>query len=85
MAGFSSVGDLVHYTNLGDKDGRYPPEVIGAMVTGLNADGTVALKVFYRTGIFDLPSVAQTDEAAGSDEARGRWCWHAFTLEPEGE
>jgi hypothetical protein len=72
-----SVGRIVHYTNLGDKDGKYPPQVIAAMVTQLNADGTAALKVFYPTGIFDVPGVSQTDEPAGSDAARGKWCWPA--------
>jgi hypothetical protein len=29
-----SVGRIVHYTNLGDKDGKYPPEQQAAMITG---------------------------------------------------
>ena len=70
-----TVGRLVHYTNLGDKDGRYPPQVIAALVTKVDDDGTVALKVFYPTGIFDIQSLAQTEQPAGSDAARGKWCW----------
>lgn len=30
-----SIGRIVHYTNLGDKDGRYPPEIQAAMITGV--------------------------------------------------
>jgi hypothetical protein len=72
-----TVGRIVHYTNLGDKDGMYPPQIIAALVTAVNADGTVALKAFYPTGIFDMPSISQTESAAGSNEARGKWCWPA--------
>lgn len=64
-----SVGRMVHYTNLGDKDGRYPPETQAAVITGVNADGTVALKILYRTGIFDMPAVPWSRGAA-------RGCWH---------
>ncbi len=70
-----SIGRIVHYTNLGDRDGKFPPTVQGAMITGLNEDGTVALHVFYRTGQFDLQNVAQTEAEAGSEGARGKWCW----------
>ncbi len=69
------MGRWVHYTNHGDADGKYPPEIQAALITGLNADGTVSLHVFYRTGQFDMPSVAQTDEAAGTALARGKWAW----------
>lgn len=30
-----SIGRIVHYTNLGDKDGKYPPEVQAAVITGV--------------------------------------------------
>ena len=72
-----TIGRIVHYTNLGDKDGKYPPQIIAAMVTKVNDDGTVALKAFYPTGIFDMPNVPQTEEPAGSDAARGKWAWPA--------
>jgi hypothetical protein len=72
-----TTGRIVHYTNLGDKDGKYPPQVVAAVVTRVNDDGTVALKALYPTGIFDMPSVAETQETAGSDAARGKWCWPA--------
>jgi hypothetical protein len=70
-----TIGRIVHYTSLGDRDGLYPPEVQAAIVTGVNADGTVALHVFYRTGGFDMPSVVETEAAPGSEAARGKWAW----------
>ena len=73
-----SVGRIVHYTNLGDKDGKYPPQTLAALITAVNDDGSVALKVFYPTGMFDMPSVEQTDAEAGSEDARGHWCWPAL-------
>jgi hypothetical protein len=65
-----TVGRIVHYTNLGDADGKYPPETQAAIITGLNDDGTVALKIFYRTGIFDMPSVPYSEISK-----RGHWTW----------
>lgn len=73
----ASIGRLVHYTNLGDRDGKYPPEVQAALITKLNADGTVALHVFYPTGQFDLASVEYTDAYPGDERARGKWAWPA--------
>lgn len=72
-----SIGRIVHYTNLGDRDGKYPPEIQAALITGVNTDGTVALHVFYKTGQFDMPSVPFTEAAAGTDPARGHWAWPA--------
>ena len=68
-----AVGRIVHYTSLGDSEGKFPSELHAAMVTRINSDGTVALKVFYTTGVFDMLKVERTDEAAGSEAARGRW------------
>lgn len=65
-----SIGRIVHYTNLGDQDGKYPPTTQAAIVTGLNDDGTVSLHVFYKTGQFDLASCAYD-----ADGARGTWRW----------
>lgn len=73
----ASVGRIVHYTNLGDRDGKYPPEVQAALITKVNADGTVALHIFYPTGQFDMAAVQFTDAAAGSEMARGKWTWPA--------
>lgn len=66
-----TVGRIVHYTNLGDKDGRYPPEAQAAIITGVNQDGTVALHIFYRTGQFDMASVPFSAEPM----TRGHWNW----------
>jgi hypothetical protein len=72
-----SIGRIVHYTNLGDRDGKYPPTIQAAVITGVNEDGTAALHVFYKTGQFDLASCAFTEAAAGSEDARGKWSWPA--------
>lgn len=72
-----TIGRIVHYTNLGDRDGRYPPEVQAALITGVNSDGTASLHIFYKTGQFDMLSVPFTQEPAGSEGARGRWTWPA--------
>lgn len=73
----ASIGRIVHYTNLGDRDGRFPPEIQAAIITGINGDGTVALHVFYRTGAFDMPIVARAPHGvpAGTEKARGLWQW----------
>jgi hypothetical protein len=65
-----SIGRIVHYTNLGDKDGKYPPETQAALITGVNEDGSVALHVFYKTGQFDMPSVPFAESPV-----RGHWNW----------
>ena len=65
-----TIGRIVHYTNLGDKDGKYPPETQAALITAVNEDGTVSLKIFYRTGIFDMASVPYAQEPQ-----RGHWNW----------
>jgi hypothetical protein len=65
-----TIGRIVHYTNLGDKDGRFPPETQAAIITGVNDDGTVALHIFYKTGQFDMPAVPYSETPA-----RGHWNW----------
>lgn len=80
-----TVGRIVHYTNLGDKDGKYPPQVIAAIITKVEPkpgvyvetenDHIVSLKAFYPTGFFDMPSVPYSPAEPGSDEARGHWRW----------
>jgi hypothetical protein len=72
-----SIGRIVHYTNLGDRDGRFPVTIQAAIITGINPDGTVSLHVFYRTGSFDCPSVPFSEAPAGSEAARGCWGWPA--------
>ena len=72
-----TIGRIVHYTNLGDRDGKYPPTVQAAIITGVNdaETGNVSLHVFYRTGQFDLAACDHTDAEAGSEGARGCWAW----------
>lgn len=76
-----TVGRIVHYTNLGDKDGRYPPEQQAAIVTGVYPelpDGVgsevgpmhVDLHIFYRTGQFDMKAVPFSETYE-----RGHWSW----------
>ena len=73
-----SIGRIVHYTNLGDRDGKFPPTVQAAIITGVSLPGLqVSLHIFYKTGQFDLQAVEYTDEAAGSEGARGKWTWPA--------
>lgn len=80
-----TIGRIVHYTNLGDRDGKYPPTIQAAIVTGVDPSaaglhrGAVSLHVFYKTGAFDLAECAYTSAPAGSEEARGKWTWPART------
>lgn len=81
-----SVGRIVHYT-IGDRDGKYPPEVQAAIVTKITRDEQIAmpkhdedfykvtLHIFYPTGQFDRENVPFTTATAGSEEARGKWSW----------
>lgn len=87
-----TVGRIVHYTNLGDRDGRFPPEVQAALVTKVRARPVphedikydcdenavaVSLRIFYEQGEFTMLDVPFTTAAAGSEDARGRWAWPA--------
>lgn len=71
-----TVGRIVHYTNLGDKDGRYPPEQQAAIITGVyprevEPDNMhVDLHIFYRTGQFDMKAVPFSETYE-----RGHWSW----------
>lgn len=76
-----TVGRIVHYTNLGDKDGRFPPEQQAALVTGVYSEqpeglGSTSgpmhadLHVFYRTGQFDMKAVPFSESYE-----RGCWSW----------
>lgn len=89
-----TVGRLVHYTNPGDRDGKYPPEIQAALITKVivqedwstpsrnNEDSYhVSLRVFYETGDFWMQKVPYAGEGvlAGSEAARGKWAWPART------
>jgi hypothetical protein len=71
-----TVGRIVHYTNLGDKDGVYPPEQQAAIITRVRTapngalTGEVALHIFYPTGQFDMDNVPFSETYE-----RGHWSW----------
>ena len=84
-----TVGRVVWYTSLGDRDGRFPPEVQAALITKVarrtdTAPGVleenffhVSMRVFYEDGDFSMKSVPFTVADAGTEAARGKWCWPA--------
>lgn len=53
MQQYPSIGRIVHYTNLGDKDGKFPPEVQAATITGV-----------YRGGKDDEPKAVKIPNGA---------------------
>lgn len=65
-----TIGRIVHYTNLGDADGKYPPEQQPAIIVRVNDDETVGLHIFYPTGQFDMAKVPFSEEYK-----RGHWSW----------
>jgi hypothetical protein len=65
-----TVGRIVHYTNLGDKDGRFPPEQQAAIITRVISDTSVSLKIFYTSGMFDMGDVPYSEAYE-----RGHWSW----------
>lgn len=83
-----TVGRIVHYTNLGDKDGKYPPEQQAAIVTKVTPvpalpEGAVeeccckvSLHVFYPTGGFDMQDVPFS-----FGYERGHWSWMPYQKE----
>lgn len=89
-----TVGRLVHYTNLGDKDGRYPPEQQAAIITKVERKSEpefwengetensyhVSLHILYPTGQFNMQSVPFSEEYA-----RGHWSWMPYQRELHGK
>lgn len=65
-----TVGRIVHYTNLGDKEDRYPAEQQAAIVTRVRDEKRVALHIFYPTGQFDMDNVPFSPTYK-----RGHWSW----------
>lgn len=78
-----TIGRIVHYTNLGDADGKYPPEQHPAIITKVKcwheADLTnipeeskyaVSLRIFYETGEFSMIDVPFSPEYEP-----GHWTW----------
>ena len=72
-----TIGRIVHYTNLGDRDGKYPPEPQAAIITRVHSETRVALHIFYPTGQFDMPDVELSSAPAGDEGSRGKWAWPA--------
>lgn len=78
-----TVGRIVNYTNLGDKDGKYPPEQQAAIVTKVvqpmnesvmsESDVKVSLTIFYPTGTFMMADVPYSQEYK-----RGHWSWMPY-------
>lgn len=80
-----TLGRIVHYTNLGDADGKYPPEQQAALITGVRRRDQfgpdckepeheenrfdVTLHVFYKSGQFDLVA------PFNPEYKRGCWTW----------
>ena len=79
-----TIGRIVHYTNLGDADGRYPPEQQAAIITKVEFKGGRELKdneddehqydvwlhIFYATGDFFMERVP-----FHFAYKRGHWTW----------
>lgn len=82
-----TIGRIVHYTNLGDKEGKYPPETQAAIITGVQlrayGDQRNAIIGSKKEGdyIVDLHIFYRTGEFDMKDvpfsEApeRGHWNW----------
>jgi len=78
-----TIGRIVHYMNLGDKDGLYPPEIQAALIVKADPivnksdvseekDFNVTLLIFYPTGQFWREKVPFAKEPT-----RGSWFWPA--------
>jgi len=81
-----TVGRIVYYTNLGDSEGRFPPEQQAAIITKVEpvpnelahghkhqCDETcwwVSLHIFYETGNFLMTRVPFSEKFE-----RGCWSW----------
>lgn len=60
-----SIGRFVHYKTSSASDG-----IKAAIITGVNADGSVSLYAFNRPGAFDWPNVPYSDK-----QEVGHWFW----------
>lgn len=73
-----TVGRTVLYTNLGDADGKFPPEQQAAIVTKVvrprdalqESDCRVSLAILYPTGMFWMQDVPFAEAFE-----RGHWSW----------
>jgi hypothetical protein len=69
----ASVCRMVCYTSAGEKSER--GEIHAAVITGVDSDEVVSLRVFTRTQDFVLPRVSLWAGAAEEQGAQGRWSW----------
>jgi hypothetical protein len=84
-----SIGRMVHYTTIREKNGEKIPTVNAATITAVYEDGKVGLVVFpaiVREAVRDagsgyalyLTEIEHTTEPAGTEEAFGKWSWPVF-------
>ena len=72
-----TIGRIVHYTNLGDAEGKYPPEIQPALVVRVPDDkGTIGAWIFYPGGFFYIASIPFSE-----DPKRGHWHWPVWRPE----
>lgn len=83
-----TVGRIVHYTNLGDKEGTYPPQVQAAVITGvyrstpngvfLALDG-VGEEALMAVDLYVLTTIGQHHQKqvpySALIQERGTWTW----------
>ena len=55
------IGEGVHYMNLGDKDGRYPPTIQAAVITGVYIRSGDSGDLFSNAGPFGGDGVMEVD------------------------
>ncbi len=70
---YIEVGCIVRFTCMVRDNGAPAPKARAAIVTDMNPDGTVSLKVFHPTTDTHEHNVAFTEEAAGTEAAVGKW------------
>lgn len=68
-----TIGRIVHYTNLGDADGKFPPETQPALIVRVNATPEpqdIGAWIFYPGGFFYMASIPYSETPK-----RGHWNW----------
>lgn len=82
-----TVGRIVHYTNLGDKDGKYPPEQQAALVTKVTKqtfpdDGNAVPGETNEQGyavslhiFYETGDFYMKDVPFSKEYERGHWTW----------
>lgn len=65
-----SVGHTVHYQSYGTPNGEFKSEPRAAIITQVNADGSVGLFIMNPTGFFLPTSISFSEEPKP-----GHWNW----------